>query len=170
MLGGMLFRPNYFFLFFFLIRIEEEIVLLEEKRIPGLSSPAWQRAVSLARGPAAEPRGRAAAAAVLRAGGAPRTPALRNPPPSKTLRGAKRRPRWLVGFCGKDFPVPSAPAEEKYLRCGEGKRHPPARHRSAGVQLASPPAKPSEKILFHCDLLPTPESGFNLCVCVRSIF
>lgn len=81
-----------------------------------------------------------------------------------------------VGFCGKDFPVSSAPAEEKYRRCG-GKEAPtrPASQRSGAARL---PPKPSEQFLFNCDLLPPLEScsssGFNFLVWafyfLRSVF
>lgn len=52
---------------------------------------------------------------MLRAGGAPRTPALRT---LKASAGQSGGP----GGCRKAFPVPSAPAEEKYRRWGRGGR------------------------------------------------
>lgn len=125
-------------------------MLLAEKRIPVLRQPT---AVSLPRGRTAEPRSRAAAGAVLRAGGAPRTPALRGPPHPKTLRGAKRRPRWLSASAERIFPSPPRPRRKSTAVAG-GKRHPPARHRSAREQLASPQSLPSNFCLIATFSLP----------------
>lgn len=79
---------------------------------------------------------------MLRAGGAPRTPALRT---LKASAGQSGGP----GGCRKAFPVPSAPAEEKYRRWGRGggEEAPtcPASQRRGTARF---PSKPSEKFLF----------------------
>lgn len=131
MLGGMLLPAIYFFL----IRIGEEIILLEQKRLPGLRSPARRLRRSFP------------SAGTSRGAGRPRGCAegeLRAPRPCAAARTLKASAGQSGGPGGcrllrKGFPVPSAPAEEKYRRWGRGRKAPPLPGTAAPGHSSPPP-------------------------------
>lgn len=128
------------------IRIREEITLLEQKKVPGLGSPARQLRRCFS---SAGTSRRSAGGRVLRAGRAPHPPALGGRPHPKSLRRTKPRPRRLPASAERiSRPLRARGRKVPLLWWGRG-THPSQRQGTARL-----PPKPCEQRFFNCDLLP----------------
>lgn len=135
---------KYIYIF---IRIREEITLLEQKRVPGLDSPARQlRGCFSNTGTSRRSAGGRGAARR----GSPASPGPRRPPaPEKPPQGKAAAPA-PAGFCGKDFPSPPRPRKES-TGVVVGKGHSPI---AASGHSSPAPQALRTTFFFNCDLLP----------------